>query len=258
MLLRVLRFSWDNQAKWGKMKDEFVEELRWKDSHPLSYELTGATYHADEVKLLPPCIPSKIIGVGLNYRSHAEELGLPLPQAPILFLKPSTAVIGPGSPVILPSQSKRVDYEAELGVVIGREANNVPVQRAKEFVWGYTCANDITARDLQPKDGQWTLSKGFDTFAPIGPWIETEIEHPSELVVAGLLNEKEVQRGSVDDLVFSIDELITYISSCMTLLPGDVIFTGTPSGIGPLKENDFFTVSIEGVGELTNMVLARE
>ena len=253
--MRFLRYHWNGQDKSGIVMNEMIEEIRWNQRDPWSYELTGNVCSMSDVELLPPCIPSKIIGIGLNYRSHAEELNLPLPKAPILFIKPSTSVIGPAGKIIIPHQSKRVDYEAELGVVIGKVTRNIPVEHARGQIWGYTCANDVTARDLQPKDGQWTLSKGFDTFAPIGPWIETDIDNPSSIQVIGLLNGKEVQRGGINDLVFSIDELIAYISACMTLLPGDIIFTGTPSGIGPLKDNDQFTVLVSSVGELTNQAV---
>ncbi len=252
--MRFLRFRKDKRARWGIFEDDLVEEIAWKGEAPRGYERTGQTYALSELELLAPCIPTKVIGIGLNYRSHAEELNLPLPRKPILFLKPSTSVIGPAEKILLPAQSRRVDYEAELGVVIGKTARHVPAAEASQYIWGYTCANDVTARDLQPKDGQWTLSKGFDTFAPFGPWIETEVEEPAALQVTGLLNGRVVQRGSIDDLVFGIEQLVAYISACMTLLPGDLIFTGTPAGIGRLREGDRFTVRVSGLGELTNDV----
>ncbi len=252
--LRFLRFQEKGLPSWGIVEEDLVERISWKDREGGLFKRAGEYYPIADLKLLPPCNPSKIIGIGLNYRSHAEELHLPLPEAPILFMKPSTAVIGPREAIVLPPQSRRVDYEAELGVVIGTATHRVAVEEARKHIWGYTCANDVTARDLQPKDGQWTLSKGFDSFAPLGPWIETEVQDPAALQVQGLLNGQVVQQGSIDDLVFSIEELIAYISACMTLLPGDVIFTGTPAGIGPLREGDQFTVRIGEIGELTNRV----
>lgn len=266
VILKVVRFWNGQEEKWGILKNEEVQEISWKEGIPgkfgecpgecqdflMNYILSEGKYPLGTVRLLSPCRPTKIIGIGLNYRTHAEEVGLNPPQAPIFFIKPSTAVIGPEDKIILPAQSRRVDYEAELGVVIGRRARNVPRDRAKDYVLGYTCANDVTARDLQPPDGQWTYSKSFDTFAPLGPWIETEIGDPRGLDVVGLLNGREVQRGKVSDLFFGVEDLISYISACMTLLPGDVIMTGTPSGIGPLKAGDVFTVKIDRIGELHN------
>lgn len=250
--MKFLRFQTMEGKKWGILDGEKVLEIEWKSGMGKKYHLAGPEYAKSEIRLLAPCTPSKVLGIGLNYRSHADELGLEPPSSPIVFIKPSTAVIGPGAEIVLPAQSRRVDYEAELGVVIGKKGRNISVEEAPDYIWGYTCANDVTARDLQPKDGQWTYSKSFDTFAPIGPWIETEIEDPYALEVLGLLDDREVQRGSVSDLIFSIEDLIAYISSCMTLLPGDVIMTGTPSGIGRLGNGESFTVKIEGIGELTN------
>lgn len=252
--MKIGRFLFAGRKKWGILKENMIHFIIWKNKIGGDFIFSGEKVSLEEVKLLSPCRPSKIIGIGLNYRSHAEELGVSLPEVPVIFIKPSTAVIGPGEKILLPPQSRRVDYEAELGVVIGRVARNVSSQEAGAYIWGYTCANDVTARDLQPKNGQWSYSKGFDTFAPIGPWIETEIADPYSLEVVGLLNGKVVQWGKVRDLIFGIEELIAYITSCMTLLPGDVIFTGTPSGIGPLKKGDHFTVSIQGIGDLTNEV----
>lgn len=206
-----------------------------------------------ELKLKSPCVPSKIVAVGLNYRDHAQELNQKIPENPILFLKPKSAVIGPGEPIILPSQSQRVDYEAELAVVISRRAKNVKPEKACDYILGYTCFNDVTARDLQVKDGQWTRAKSFDTFAPIGPWIETELD-PSHLQIQAILNGKIVQNSNTENLIFSVPDLIAFISSVMTLEPGDVIATGTPSGIGPMKPGDEIMIKVEEIGELINPV----
>jgi 2-keto-4-pentenoate hydratase/2-oxohepta-3-ene-1,7-dioic acid hydratase in catechol pathway len=254
--LKILRFFEGQKEKWGIYKSDSVMEIVWENGVPGDYSYSGKEFSLNNIKLLSPCIPSKVICIGLNYRSHAEEVHFKLPTEPIIFLKPSTAVIGSGENILLPARSRRVDYEAEFAVVIGKRARHVPAARAYEYIWGYTCANDVTARDLQPQDGQWTYSKSFDTFSPLGPWIETEIEDPCQLEVIGLLNGEEVQRGRVSDLIFNIEELIEYISGCMTLLPGDVIMTGTPSGIGQLKEGDNFTVNISQIGRLQNYALS--
>ncbi len=205
------------------------------------------------VRLLAPCSPSKIVAVGLNYRDHAEELNMKLPEEPLLFLKPSSSVIGPGDTVIMPPQSARVDYEAELAIVIGKEAKRVPATDAGAVILGYTCLNDVTARDLQSKDGQWTRAKGFDTFCPIGPWIDTDID-PSDLKIDLLLNGVIKQSSRTSNLIFSPDKLVEFITSVMTLYPGDVIATGTTSGIGPMANGDTVEVRIEGIGSLTNRV----
>ena len=205
-------------------------------------------------RFLPPVMPSKIPSVGLNYRDHAEEVNLPIPEEPLLFLKPPTTVVGPGDPVIYPDHmSERVDYEAELGIVIGKKCCCVEPEDALSYVLGYTCANDITARDLQSKDGQWTRAKSFDTFCPIGPCIVSGID-PSNLEISLMLNGKEVQRSNTRNFIFPVEMLVSYISQVMTLLPGDVIITGTPSGIGPVKKGDIMQVKIEGIGVLENPV----
>lgn len=197
--------------------------------------------------------PSKIIAVGLNYRSHAAELGMPVPAEPVLFMKPPSAVIGPGDDIILPAQSERVDYEAELALVIGRQARGVTVDEAAACILGYTCANDVTARDLQALDGQWTRSKSFDTFCPAGPWVETE-EPPPGALVELVLNGETRQSAPVSDMIFSPPELVAFIAGIMTLERGDIILTGTPPGIGRLASGDHVVVRVEGVGELENRV----
>jgi 2-keto-4-pentenoate hydratase/2-oxohepta-3-ene-1,7-dioic acid hydratase in catechol pathway len=210
-------------------------------------------FDLSRVRLLAPAEPTKVVAVGLNYRDHAQELGQTLPEEPLLFLKPSTTVIGPGEPVRMPLQSSRVDYEAELGIVIGKITKGVNAAEARDHILGFTCLNDVTARDLQVKDGQWTRAKGFDTFCPIGPWIETDLD-PADLSVELFLNGELKQKSRTSNLIFDPLRLVEFISSVMTLCPGDIIATGTPSGIGPMKEGDVVEVTIEGIGTLSNPV----
>ncbi|MDI3281369.1 MAG: fumarylacetoacetate hydrolase family protein [Bacillota bacterium] len=205
------------------------------------------------VRLLAPCTPTKIVAAGLNYRDHAQELGLALPEEPILFLKPSTAVIGPEEEIVLPAMSRQVDYEAELAAVVGRRCRNLSPDRVPQYLLGYTCFNDVTARDLQRKDGQWTRAKSFDTFAPLGPCITDEID-PDDVAVELYLNGERRQSSTTRNLIFSVAELVSFVSRIMTLEPGDVIATGTPSGIGPLSPGDVVEVAIPGIGRLRNRV----
>lgn len=255
--MKLIRFMENKAIAYGKLEGEVVVELGEPGPDWCSWQFkeTGRQFALGDIRLLAPCLPSKVVCLGLNYRSHAEEMKLILPDAPILFIKPSTAVIGPGDKIVYPPQSRRVDYEAELGVVIGRAAYRVGSSEALAYVFGYTCANDITARDKQPADGQWTYAKSFDTFCPLGPLIETAIEDPENLPVKGFLNGSLVQDASTADHYFKIADIIEYVSGCMTLLPGDVIMTGTPSGIGPLSPGDSFEVFIDGIGTLKNEVV---
>ena len=219
-------------------------------------QLTGEKFPLEEVRLLAPVIPrSKVVGVGRNYAEHASELGNAVPQEPLLFLKPNTSVIGPDEPIVLPPQSSEVHHEAELAVVIGRIAKDVPPERVPEVVLGFTCANDVTARDLQRTDNQWARAKGFDTFCPLGPWIETDLD-PADVAVRCRVNGEERQAGRTSQLVFDVATLVSYVSQAFTLLPGDVILTGTPAGVGPIVAGDHVTVSVEGVGVLSNPVVA--
>ena len=205
------------------------------------------------LRLLPPVKPSKIVCVGQNYRDHAAEMGNPIPAEPLLFIKPSTAVIGPGDPIRIPPRVGRVDHEAELAVVIGRRAHRVPRADAWRYILGLTCVNDVTARDLQRKDGQYTRSKGFDTFAPMGPAIAVGVD-ASPRSVEGWVNGERRQASTTAQLIFSVEHLVEFITFVMTLEPGDVISTGTPAGVGPVRNGDVVTVKVEGVGELTNPV----
>lgn len=206
-------------------------------------------------RLLAPALPGKIVAVGLNYRDHAGEMGHKLPEEPVLFMKPSTALIGPNDDIIHPAQSTRVDFEAELAVVIGSRCRNVRKEDAHEVIFGYTCFNDVTARDLQARDGQWTRAKSFDTFAPLGPWIETDLEDAGNLSIISRLNGTVRQSSNTGNLIFTVAELIEFISSVMTLEPWDVIATGTPAGIGPMSRGDEVEVEIEGIGVLTNRLV---
>lgn len=207
----------------------------------------------DACRLLAPVLPGKVVAVGLNYRAHAEEFRMEVPAEPILFLKPSTSVIGSGETIVRPARSRRVDYEAELAVVMGRRCRDLSADTAADFIAGYACGNDVTARDLQKVDGQWTRAKGFDTFCPLGPWIVTEAPGP-EAAVTAAIDGAEVQRGVVGDMIVPPLELVAFISQVMTLEAGDVILTGTPPGVGPVNAGQQVTVAVEGIGELTNPV----
>lgn len=218
------------------------------------WQKTGDTFSLSEVRLLAPCRPTKIMCIGLNYRDHAAEMKEKLPEEPILFLKPPSAVIGPGDDIVYPQWIGRMDYEAELAVVIGRRAKNVSAAQAEDVIFGYTCANDVTGRHLQKKDGQWSRAKSFDTFCPLGPWIVTGV-NASALAISLRVNDEVKQASSTSQLVCGPAQLVAFVSRVMTLEPGDVILTGTPSGIGPLNPGDSVTVDIEQIGQLTNSVV---
>jgi len=225
--------------------------LPWGDP-----EFVGVAVELDELKVLAPTIPSKIICVGKNYAEHAAEMNSSVPDEPVIFLKPSTTVIGDEDSIVLPDQSDEVHYEAELAVVIGAVAKDVPVERAGEVIFGYTCANDVTARDLQAKDKQWTRAKSFDTFCPLGPWIETELD-PATLAISCEVNDEVKQSSNTKEMIRGVHEMVSWISQIMTLIPGDVILTGTPAGVGPIVAGDSVSVTIQGIGTLTNPVVAR-
>jgi 2-keto-4-pentenoate hydratase/2-oxohepta-3-ene-1,7-dioic acid hydratase in catechol pathway len=210
-----------------------------------------------DVKLLAPVIPrSKVVCIGKNYADHAAEMGSVVPTEPIIFIKPNTSVIGPNETIIWPSMSERVDHEVELAIVIGRICKEVPAAKARDVIYGYTIANDVTARDLQKKDGQWSRAKGFDTFCPLGPWIETEFV-PKDQKITATLNSEIKQSSVLSEMIFKIPQIIEFVTNVMTLLPGDVILTGTPAGIGPMPAGASISVAIEGLGTLTNKVSAR-
>lgn len=211
-------------------------------------------YTLDALTVLPPVNPGKIIGVGLNYKDHAAEMRDKVPDEPLIFLKPPSAVIAHMSAIIWPDMALRVDYEAELGVVIGKTAKNIHENEVSHYILGYTAFNDVTARDLQSKDGQWARAKGFDTFAPFGPFVETELAHPGNLRIQALLNGNIKQDNNTNQMIFPINKIVSYISQVMTLYPGDVIATGTPPGIGPMQKGDEIRIRIEGLDDLINIV----
>jgi len=227
--------------------------LRLSTAPWLGRRTSDQEYATDDVRLLAPVEPSKIVCIGLNYHAHvsASFSADKPPEYPLIFLKPPSAIIGPNDKIAHPPQSERVDYEAELGIVIGKTAKNVSEKDAENYIFGFTCVNDVTARDLQKKDGQWSRAKGFDTFCPVGPWIVTGLDW-RDLLVEGIYNGKIMQSGRTSQMIFNIPYLISYISSVMTLLPGDLISTGTPSGIAPMKAGDTIHVRIAGIGTLEN------
>ncbi len=259
--MRVARFAGDDDPRFGLIGDDGgVPTVAVLKGDPLyaGIEFTGEKIPLDDVRLLAPVIPrSKVVCIGKNYAAHAAEMGGEAPAEPLLFLKPNTAVIGPGEPIFYPSQSEDVHFEGELAVVIGRICRDVSPTDAAKVIFGYTVANDVTARDLQRSDGQWARAKGFDTFCPLGPWIETDLD-VDDLSITTTLNGETKQQGSTADLIHKIPDLIAYISAAMTLLPGDVILTGTPEGVGPMEVGDEVSVTIEGLGTLTNRVVDRD
>jgi len=253
--MRIARYVYEGRTRFGVVDPE-AGQVREIAGDPFArVETSGDARRLEDVRLLAPVVPGKIVAVGLNYKDHARELGMELPGEPLLFLKAPSALIGPGGGIVYPPQSRRVDFEAELAVVIGRAAKNVREKDAAAYILGYTCINDVTARDLQMKDVQFARSKGFDTFAPLGPWIVTDFE-PAEAPVRSLVNGEVRQDGNTREMIASVYRLLEYVSSNMTLFPGDVIATGTPPGIGSLRVGDVVTVEVGGIGALTNRVVA--
>jgi 2-keto-4-pentenoate hydratase/2-oxohepta-3-ene-1,7-dioic acid hydratase in catechol pathway len=237
------RYGWILEEKVGAVEgDPFGEYRRMKAEIPL-----------EDVRLLAPCQPGKIICVGRNYAEHAKEHDAEVPKVPLIFMKPPSSIINPGDVIILPPQSQQVEHEAELVVVIGKRGRHITTENARDYIFGYTIGNDVTARDLQKSDGQWTRAKGFDTFCPFGPWIETDFD-PSDALITCRVSGQPRQMASTRDMVFSVGTLIAFASSVMTLEPGDILFTGTPAGVGPLKDGDEAVVEIEGLGRLVNPV----
>jgi 2-keto-4-pentenoate hydratase/2-oxohepta-3-ene-1,7-dioic acid hydratase in catechol pathway len=253
--MRLVRFRYGDRIATGAIDDDtqgvrVLQGTFFEDPLP-----TGEVVPLDDVRLLAPVLPSKIVCVGKNYAAHAAEFGMEVPQEPLLFLKPSTAVIGPGDPIRLLPISRRVDYEGEMAVVIGRLARGVKSEDAYRYILGYTCANDVTLRDLQHTEDQWARAKGFDGSCPLGPWIQTELDS-NDVRVETRLNGEIRQGGQTSDMVFGVATLIEYITEFMTLLPGDVLLTGTPEGVGQLAAGDVVEVEVEGVGSLSNPVAA--
>lgn len=235
------------------------QEVQVLDAPPwLQGQPTDVLLAANSYQILAPCAPSKIVAVGKNYADHAAEMGTSVPQEPLIFLKPPSSVVATATDIMYPPQSRRVDYEGELALVIGYRCVDCTPERAGAMIWGYTIANDVTARDLQQRDGQWTRAKGFDTFCPLGPWIVRELNPAAQLQTFLNDNNQPVQSASIDQMVFAPSVLVSYISQVMTLFPGDIILTGTPLGVGPMQVGDRVRVEIEGIGRLENTVLLRQ
>ena len=261
--MRIVRFS--APAELGVGADPLFGILNDQDSilvlrgDPIYSGIVpqDKTLKLGDVKLLAPVIPrSKVVCIGKNYADHAAEMGSVVPTEPIIFIKPNTSVIGPNETIVWPKMSERVDHEVELAIVIGRICKEVPAAKANDVIYGYTIANDVTARDLQKKDGQWSRAKGFDTFCPLGPWIETEFI-PKDQKITATLNGEVKQSAVLSEMIFKIPQIIEFVTNVMTLLPGDVILTGTPAGIGPMPAGASISVAIEGLGTLTNKVSPR-
>jgi 2-keto-4-pentenoate hydratase/2-oxohepta-3-ene-1,7-dioic acid hydratase in catechol pathway len=266
--VRIARFAAGGDPQYGIVElaedgGQFPDTVSVLTGDPIAMpvQLTGERKELDGVRLLAPVIPrSKVVGVGRNYAAHAAEMGNEVPATPLTFLKPNTSVIGPNEPIIYPKVSQEVSYEGELAVVIGRICREVPMARVPEVIFGYTVANDVTARDLQRTDGQWARAKGFDTFCPLGPWITTHhsLDEVAALSVRTILDGEIRQDGNTKDMIFTVPELVAYVSSFTTLLPGDVILTGTPEGVGPMRPGQEVTVEVEGIGSLTNPVVSAQ
>ncbi|HET6166953.1 MAG TPA: fumarylacetoacetate hydrolase family protein [Marmoricola sp.] len=266
--MRIARFTAGEDPQFGVVTGE-VDDHGIPDDDCVVVALNGDPLYAGmhlsdkeyplaDVRLLSPVLPrSKVIGIGRNYAAHAAEMGGEVPAEPLMFMKPNTSVSGPGDPIFYPHQTRELHYEGELAVVIGRICRDVPAGKAADVIWGYTVGNDVTARDLQRSDVQFTRAKGFDTFCPLGPWVETELD-VSDVRVQTYLNGDLKQDGTTKDMIFDVPTLVAHVSSVMTLLPGDVILTGTPEGVGPMDVGDEVEVSISGIGNLTNQVKQRD
>ncbi len=253
--MKIVRFRSGDDIAYGLAEAAGV--TLYNGSPFVAWEATETLIPWDSVQLLAPVLPSKVVGVGKNYADPADEMGGVVPEEPIVFLKPATSVVGPESRVVYPEISEEVHHGGELAVVIGRLAKNVRAEDAGQYIFGYTAANDVTARDLERRDGQWTRAKGFDTFCPLGPGIETELDPLEKLSIVCRVNGEVRQGGFTSDMVFGVAELIEFISQVMTLLPGDVILTGTPSGVGPVEPGDTMEVEIDGIGTLLNRVVKK-
>jgi 2-keto-4-pentenoate hydratase/2-oxohepta-3-ene-1,7-dioic acid hydratase in catechol pathway len=250
--MRIVRYRHQGEVGFGIMEDDTVAAIA---PHPFgAFEYTGERFPVEEARLLAPVLPSKVVAVGRNYADHAREMGGEVPADPVIFLKPSTSVVGPDDAIVRPGWAGRVDYEGELAVVIGRLVRRLDQGNAIQAVLGFSCANDVTARDLQKIDGQWARAKGFDTFCPLGPWIETDLDS-SDLAVRTLVNGQPRQQARTSQLEHGVASLLALVSRVMTLLPGDVLLTGTPAGVGPLEPGDRVEVEVEGIGVLANEVV---
>ena len=258
--MRIARYTLGEEPTYGIVQgDPGAQWIAEIQGDPLYQPVvfTGNRTVLADVRLLAPVIPrSKVVGIGKNYAEHAREMGGQAPKEPLMFLIPNTAVVGPSDPVVMPRQSNEVHYEGELAVVISRMCKDVPVERAGDVIFGYTCANDVTARDLQKADGQWARAKGFDTFCPLGPWIETDLD-TGDLSIVTRLDGEVVQAGRTADMIHSVAVLVAHVSQAFTLLPGDVILTGTPAGVGPVTSGQRVEVEIQGIGVLSNPFIRR-
>jgi len=266
--VRIARFTTGDDPRFGIVTGD-IDDFGIPDEGSVITALVGdplyvglqpteETVRLADARLLSPVLPrSKVVGIGRNYAAHAAEMGSELPEEPMMFLKPNTSVVGPGDPIFYPRQSENVHFEGELAVVISRICRDVPKEKAADVIHGYTVGNDVTARDLQRKDGQFTRAKGFDSFCPLGPWVETELD-VTDLRVQAFLNGEVQQDGRTSDLIFDVPSLVAFVTSVMTLLPGDVILTGTPEGVGPMNPGDEVEISIQGIGNLTNKVVKRD
>ncbi|MCK9595090.1 MAG: fumarylacetoacetate hydrolase family protein [Candidatus Omnitrophica bacterium] len=249
--MRIVRFKYRGEENWGIVQPDSIRLLK---SPPFpSIRPSSRNIPFKKVKFLPPAAPSKIILIGLNYRDHAKELNMPIPKEPVIFMKPVSSLIACAEDIIYPPMCARLDYEAELALVIKKKAKNIRRLDADKYILGYTCLNDVTARDLQKRDGQWTRAKSFDTFCPVGPWLETEFD-PANARVRAYLNGKLKQDSSTRNFIFDIRFLVCFISKVMTLYPGDLISTGTPAGVGPMRPGDTITIDISGIARLENRV----
>jgi 2-keto-4-pentenoate hydratase/2-oxohepta-3-ene-1,7-dioic acid hydratase in catechol pathway len=250
--MQIVRFRADDKTRYGALEGNHI--IEYTGTPYSSFKRARKKYPLRQSVLLAPVVPSKVVAVGLNYRDHAEELNLPIPSEPIIFLKPLSAICGPGDPIVFPAEADRVYYEAELAIVIKKRCHHASTERAREHVLGYTCLNDVTARDLLARDGQWTRAKGFDSFCPVGPCIVTDID-PNGVDIESYLNGERRQSSNTKHCIFAVEDVIARVSAVMTLLPGDVIATGTPGGIGPMQPGDKVEVRIEGIGSLKNPVI---
>lgn len=249
--MEYIRFEKNGVAHHGILEGGLIRVIKG-DSFGTTPQ-TESQLNVKDIKILPPVTPSKIIAVGLNYTDHAKELNMPIPTEPLIFLKPPSSVIGPYDTIYYPGEAERVDYEAEMAIVIRKRARNVPYKEANAYIFGYTCLNDVTARDIQKKDGQWTRAKSFDTFCPIGPYVESDIDI-SSLKIESFVNKNLKQSSDTSKMIFDCKRLVEFVSGIMTLEPGDIIATGTPAGVGPLKVGDEVEVRIEKLGSLINPV----
>ncbi len=251
--MRIIRFFYKKRIYWGAVDNN---SIRLFEANPLKNSaLLNRSLPLNAVRFLPPVEPSKIILVGLNYKDHAKELSMRLPKEPLIFLKAPSSLVAHGEPILYPRGVNMLDYEAELAIVIKKEGRNIPQQQVEKYILGYTCLNDVTARDIQKRDVQWTRSKSFDSFCPVGPWVQTRLQFPVR--VRSYLNDSLRQDSSTDNFIFSIPYLVSFISRSMSLYPGDIISTGTPVGVGPLSPADTVEIEIEGVGKLRNPVARR-